>query len=72
MGIPHGPTTSMQILAFSPFGQVCTNLDLEILENVGCKGDDEIANEVRKIFSLCFHLFTFSFQNIFKLIQLEG
>lgn len=58
MGIPHGPTNSVQILSLSPLGEACTRLDLtaihEILEKVGYKDDEGIANDVRKFFSLVF------------------
>ncbi|XP_010931161.1 serine/threonine-protein kinase BSK5 isoform X2 [Elaeis guineensis] len=50
MGIPHGPTNSVQILSLSPFAEACTRLDLtaihEILEKVGYKDDEGIANEL--------------------------
>lgn len=50
MGIPHGTASSKQPLSLTPFGEACTRIDLtaihEILEKMGYKDDEGIANEV--------------------------
>ncbi|CAL9197064.1 unnamed protein product [Musa hybrid cultivar] len=50
MGILSGPVTSKQTLKLSPFGEACARLDLiaiyEILEKVGYKDDEGIANDL--------------------------
>lgn len=47
MGIPH----SAQLSTLSPLGEACSRKDLtaihEIIENIGYKDDEGIANEVR-------------------------
>lgn len=49
MGIPHGNTPEKQT-SLSPLGEACSRLDLtaihEILEKVGYKDDEGVANEV--------------------------
>lgn len=49
MGIPHG-TASLNTLSLTPFGEACSRLDLtaihEIMEKVGYKDDEGIANEL--------------------------
>uniref|UniRef100_A0A1D1XCP1 non-specific serine/threonine protein kinase n=1 Tax=Anthurium amnicola TaxID=1678845 RepID=A0A1D1XCP1_9ARAE len=49
MGIPHGPSSTTQ-LSLTPLGEACSRLDLtaihEILEKVGYKDDEGIANEL--------------------------
>ncbi|KAF3454611.1 hypothetical protein FNV43_RR05059 [Rhamnella rubrinervis] len=49
MGIPHGNTPSKQT-SLSPLGEACSRLDLtaihEILEKVGYKDDEGVANEL--------------------------
>lgn len=49
MGIPHGNGAAKQ-LQLSPLGEACSRLDLtaihEILEKVGYKDDEGVANEV--------------------------
>lgn len=58
MGILSGPVTSKQTLKLSPFGEACARLDLiaiyEILEKVGYKDDEGIANDVSKQFLFAF------------------
>ncbi|RWW23378.1 hypothetical protein BHE74_00053585 [Ensete ventricosum] len=50
MGILSGPVTSKQTLKLSPLGEACARLDLiaiyEILEKVGYKDDEGIANDL--------------------------
>lgn len=52
MGIPHSASLS----ALSPFGEACSRMDLtaihEILETVGFKDDEGVANEVLYIFQI--------------------
>lgn len=49
MGIPHGNVPQKQT-SLSPLGEACSRLDLtaihEILEKVGYKDDEGVANEV--------------------------
>lgn len=51
MGIPHGNANSTEPLLLSPLGESCLRMDLtaihEILEKIGYKDDEGIANEVR-------------------------
>ncbi|TYH54721.1 hypothetical protein ES332_D09G189500v1 [Gossypium tomentosum] len=50
MGIPHGTASSKQPLSLTPFGEACMRIDLtaihEILEKMGYKDDEGIANEL--------------------------
>ncbi|XP_077238845.1 serine/threonine-protein kinase BSK5-like [Tasmannia lanceolata] len=50
MGIPHGTASSMPSLPLTPLGEACSRMDLtaihEILEKVGYKDDEGIANEL--------------------------
>jgi hypothetical protein len=50
MGIPHETASSTQQLTLTPFGEACLRMDLtailEILEKMGYKDDEGIANEV--------------------------
>ncbi|OAY41412.1 serine/threonine-protein kinase BSK6 isoform X2 [Manihot esculenta] len=50
MGIPHETTSSTQQLSLTPFGEACLRVDLtaihEILEKIGYKDDEGIANEL--------------------------
>ncbi|XVE61986.1 hypothetical protein DITRI_Ditri06bG0082300 [Diplodiscus trichospermus] len=50
MGIPQGTATSKQPLPLTPFGEACLRMDLtaihEILEKIGYKDDEGIANEL--------------------------
>lgn len=50
MGIPQGTTSPKQPLSLTPFGEACLRFDLtaihEILEKMGYKDDEGIANEV--------------------------
>ncbi|MQL95825.1 hypothetical protein Taro_028495 [Colocasia esculenta] len=50
MGIPHGPSSIAQTLTLTPLGEACSRLDLtaihEILEKVGYKDDEGVANEL--------------------------
>ncbi|XP_039132113.1 serine/threonine-protein kinase BSK5-like [Dioscorea cayenensis subsp. rotundata] len=50
MGISRGPATSERVLSLTPLGEACTRLDLtaihEILEKLGYKDDEGIANEL--------------------------
>ncbi|KAA8549342.1 hypothetical protein F0562_001026 [Nyssa sinensis] len=50
MGIPHGTASSTQMSVLSPLGEACSRMDLtaihEILESVGYKDDEGIANEL--------------------------
>jgi hypothetical protein len=50
MGIRHETAPSTQQLTLTPFGEACLRMDLtailEILEKMGYKDDEGIANEV--------------------------
>ncbi|MBA0760691.1 hypothetical protein Gotri_023419 [Gossypium trilobum] len=50
MGIPQGTTSPKQPLSLTPFGEACLRFDLtaihEILEKMGYKDDEGIANEL--------------------------
>ncbi|GMH10199.1 hypothetical protein Nepgr_012040 [Nepenthes gracilis] len=50
MGIPHGNASSTQQLSLTPIGEACLRKDLtamhEILEKIGYKDDEGIANEL--------------------------
>lgn len=50
MGLPPRTTSSMQTLPLTPFGEACSRLDLtamhEILEKIGYKDDEGVANEL--------------------------
>ncbi|KAG9454525.1 hypothetical protein H6P81_007429 [Aristolochia fimbriata] len=50
MGIPHETVSSNEPLSLTPFGEACSRMDLtaihEILEKVGYKDDEGIANEL--------------------------
>ncbi|TXG74231.1 hypothetical protein EZV62_002810 [Acer yangbiense] len=50
MGIPHGTPSSKQTVTLTPLGEASSRLDLtaihEILENIGYKDDEGIANEL--------------------------
>lgn len=50
MGIPHGTASAMQQLSLTPLGEACSRMDLtaihEILEKIGYKDDEGVANEV--------------------------
>ncbi|KAJ4725679.1 Kinase family protein [Melia azedarach] len=50
MGIPHGTASTKQTVTLTPLGEACSRLDLtaihEILEKVGYKDDEGIANEL--------------------------
>lgn len=50
MGIPHGTASPKPKLLLSPLGEACSRMDLtaihEILEKLGYKDDEGIANEV--------------------------
>ncbi|GAB4824466.1 Serine/threonine-protein kinase bsk5, variant 2 [Ancistrocladus abbreviatus] len=50
MGIPHGIPSPKEKLSLSPLGEACSRLDLtaihEILDDVGYKDDESIANEL--------------------------
>lgn len=54
MGIPHGTPSTKQTVTLTPLGEACSRLDLtaihEILEKVGYKDDEGIANEVGNVF----------------------
>ncbi|MBA0658268.1 hypothetical protein Goklo_010489, partial [Gossypium klotzschianum] len=59
MGIPHGMASSKQTMVLTPLGEVCSRMDLtaihEILEKIGYKDDEGIANEVSNLYILyCF------------------
>lgn len=51
MGIERAPATTVQRLSVSPLGEACSRADLtaihEILEKVGYKDDEGVANEVK-------------------------
>ena len=55
MGIRQ-ETASTQPLSLTPFGEACLRMDLtaihEILEKIGYKDDEGIANEVWHLFSV--------------------
>lgn len=50
MGIPNGNANTSEPLLLSPLGESCLRMDLtaihEILEKVGYKDDEGVANEV--------------------------
>jgi len=50
MGIPDRSLSSKETVSLTPFGDACSRRDLtaihEILENVGYKDDEGVANEV--------------------------
>ncbi|KHG11028.1 hypothetical protein F383_13634 [Gossypium arboreum] len=50
MGIPHGTASSKQTMVLTPLGEACSRMDLtaihEILEKIGYKDDEGIANEL--------------------------
>ncbi|GKV08010.1 hypothetical protein SLEP1_g19701 [Rubroshorea leprosula] len=50
MGIAHGTASSKQTISLTPLGEACSRMDLtaihEILEKVGYKDDEGIANEL--------------------------
>lgn len=50
MGLPPRTTSSMRTLPLTPFGEACSRLDLtamhEILEKIGYKDDEGVANEL--------------------------
>ncbi|EFH42567.1 hypothetical protein ARALYDRAFT_496029 [Arabidopsis lyrata subsp. lyrata] len=50
MGIPHGATSPKETTSLTPLGDACSRLDLtaihEILEKVGYKDDEGVANEL--------------------------
>ncbi|XP_068649640.1 serine/threonine-protein kinase BSK5-like [Aristolochia californica] len=50
MGIPHGTLSSNEPFSLTPFGEACSRMDLtaihEMLEKVGYKDDEGIANEL--------------------------
>lgn len=58
MGIPHGNGAAKEI-PLSPLGEACSRLDLtaihEILEKIGYKDDEGVANEVSCL-QILFHL----------------
>lgn len=62
MGISQGTASAAESLTLTPFGEACTRMDLtaihEILEKVGYKDDEGIANEVRG----------FSFEYLFAVV----
>ncbi|XP_057953144.1 serine/threonine-protein kinase BSK5-like [Malania oleifera] len=50
MGIPYGTASEMGTLSLTPLGQACSRVDLtaihEILDKVGYRGDEGVANEL--------------------------
>ncbi|XP_022732248.1 probable serine/threonine-protein kinase BSK3 [Durio zibethinus] len=50
MGIPHGTASSKQTMLLTPLGEACSRMDLtaihELLEKIGYKDDEGIANEL--------------------------
>ncbi|XP_010443652.1 PREDICTED: probable serine/threonine-protein kinase At5g41260 [Camelina sativa] len=50
MGIPHGAATPKETTSLTPLGDACSRLDLtaihEILEKIGYKDDEGVANEL--------------------------
>ena len=59
MGIPDGAESAKPLLPLTPMGEACLRMDLtaihEILEKMGYKDDEGIANEV------CYHLLRLMF-----------
>lgn len=55
LGVPQGTSNSSPQLQLSPMGEACLRMDLtaihEILDKIGYKDDEGIANEVCIIFS---------------------
>jgi len=51
LGIPDEITPSKEAVPLTPFGEACSRRDLtsiyEILETVGYKDDEDVANEVK-------------------------
>ncbi|MBA0677480.1 hypothetical protein Goari_018886 [Gossypium aridum] len=70
MGIPQGTTSPKQPLSLTPFGDACLRFDLtaihEILEKMGYKDDEGIANEVR------YFIFDVLFAQIVKHVVLHS
>lgn len=56
MGIQQENQSPAQPLSLTPFGEACLRMDLtaihEILEKIGYKDDEGIANEVHPCFSV--------------------
>lgn len=50
MGIPHGAASPKETTSLTPLGDACSRLDLtaihEILDKIGYKDDEGVANEV--------------------------
>ena len=59
MGIPDRSLSSKETVSLTPFGDACSRRDLtaihEILEKIGYKDDEDVANEVIQ----CFPIFLF-------------
>ena len=59
LGIPHGAASPKEATSLTPLGDACSRLDLtaihEILEKVGYKDDEGIANEVCTKSCVVFH-----------------
>ena len=55
MGISHDTSSPAEALSLTPFGEACLRMDLtaihEILDKIGYKDDEGIANEVCKCIS---------------------
>lgn len=55
MGVPDESESSKETVSLTPFGEACSKRDLssihEILERLGYKDDEDVANEVIQIFS---------------------
>jgi hypothetical protein len=79
MGIPHGTQSPKQTMLLTPLGEACSRLDLtaihQILEKVGYKDDEGIANEVGIycIYCLIFDasLFCPVLNNVFSVSELS-
>lgn len=71
MGIMNGSANSKQTLKLSLLGEACARMDLaaihEILEKVGYKDDEGLANDVRSR-----SLFSFLFIHSFLLLLTVG
>jgi len=66
MGIPDRSLSSKETVSLTPFGDACSRRDLtavhEILDKVGYKDDEDVANEVihRFCFFLCLDFYSAS------------
>lgn len=64
LGITEGSASSKETVSLTAFGEACSKRDLmvihEILEKLGYKEDEEVANEVIHFFFLLVYLVVFN------------